>query len=111
VTARPRGLTGKTAIVTGGARSIGAAVTQAIHAAGTWVMNQATGGNRAKVHQVAAPYHLLGRAVNPAEVARTALFLFSANASFITGSNVAVDGGYSAMGPQQAVPALPKLFE
>ncbi len=79
----------------------------------TWsrVMDEATGGDRAKVDRVAAPYHLLGRAGNPEEVAQTVLFLCSTDASFITGTNVAVDGGYSAMGPEQAVPALPKLFE
>ncbi len=74
-------------------------------------MDEATGGDRAKVDRVAAPYHLLGRAGNPEEVAQTVLFLCSTDASFITGTNVAVDGGYSAMGPEQAVPALPKLFE
>jgi len=75
------------------------------------VMDEGTGGNRKKVDEVAAPYHLLGRAGDPQEVAQTVLFLCSADASFITGTDIAVDGGYSAMGPEQAVPALPKLFE
>ena len=75
------------------------------------VMDEGTGGNRTKVDQVAAPYHLLGRAGDPQEVAQTVLFLCSTDASFITGADIPVDGGYSAMGPEQAVPALPKLFE
>ncbi len=38
-------------------------------------------------------------------------FLCSADASFVTGADWAVDGGYSAMGPEQAVPAIPQLAE
>lgn len=29
----------------------------------------------------------------------------------VTGADWAVDGGYSAMGPEQAVPAIPQLME
>jgi hypothetical protein len=29
----------------------------------------------------------------------------------VTGADYAVDGGYSAMGPEQGVPAIPKLAE
>lgn len=78
----------------------------------TWsaIMNELTGGDRAKTDKVAAPYHLLGRVGDPREVARTVLFLCSDDASFITGTDIAVDGGYSAMGPEQAEPAIPKLM-
>jgi NAD(P)-dependent dehydrogenase (short-subunit alcohol dehydrogenase family) len=47
----------------------------------------------------------------PREVAETVLFLCSNHASFITGTDLAVDGGYSAMGPEMAEPAIPKLME
>jgi NAD(P)-dependent dehydrogenase (short-subunit alcohol dehydrogenase family) len=79
----------------------------------TWsnIMDQLTGGNRAKTDAVAAPFHLLGRVGNPEEVASTVLFLCSDEASFITGTDIAVDGGYTAMGPEQAVPAIPKLMD
>lgn len=79
----------------------------------TWsrVMDELSQGNREKTDKVAAPYHLLGRVGDPEEVAQGVLFLCSSNASFVTGTDLAVDGGYSAMGPEQAVPAIPRLCE
>jgi NAD(P)-dependent dehydrogenase (short-subunit alcohol dehydrogenase family) len=79
----------------------------------TWsaIMKELTHDDRAKTDKVAAAYHLLGRVGDPREVARTVVFLCSDDASFITGADIAVDGGYSAMGPEQAVPAIPKLME
>lgn len=79
----------------------------------TWsrIMDELTSGDRPKTDRVAAPYHLLGRAGDPAEVAEGVVFLCSPGASFITGTNLAIDGGYSAMGPEQAVPAIPRLCE
>ena len=78
----------------------------------TWsnIMDQLTGGNRTKTDAVAAPFHLLGRVANPEEVASAVLFLCSDDASFITGTDLCVDGGYTAMGPEQAVPAIQKLM-
>lgn len=78
----------------------------------TWsnIMDQLTGGNRAKTDAVAAPFHLMGRVANPEEVASAVLFLCSDEASFITGTDIRVDGGYTAMGPERAEPAIPLLM-
>lgn len=45
-------------------------------------------------------YHILGRMGEPSEVAEAILFLSSDRASFITGAELMVDGGYSALGPE-----------
>lgn len=78
----------------------------------TWsnIMDTLTGGDRAKTDRVAAPFHLLGRTGHPEEVASAVLFLCSDEAAFITGTDIRVDGGYTAMGPERAEPAIPLLM-
>jgi NAD(P)-dependent dehydrogenase (short-subunit alcohol dehydrogenase family) len=79
----------------------------------TWsnIMDELSGGDRKKTDGVAKPFHLLGRTGDPEEVAQAVLFLCSDNASFVTGTDIRVDGGYTAMGPERAEPAIPLLME
>jgi NAD(P)-dependent dehydrogenase (short-subunit alcohol dehydrogenase family) len=77
----------------------------------TWssAISQLVGGDRAKADAVAAPFHLTRRTGDPAEIGAVVAFLLSPAASGVTGADWAVDGGYSAMGPEQSVPAIAGL--
>lgn len=77
----------------------------------TWsnIMNELSKGDREKTDKVGADFHLFPRVGDPEEVASAIMFLCSDEASFVTGTDLRVDGGYTAMGPEQAVPAIPRL--
>lgn len=66
-------------------------------------------GDMEKADRVAAEFNLLGRLGRASEVARGVLFLCSDDASFITGGELKVDGGYLTMGPEQSGAAIAKL--
>lgn len=58
------------------------------------------GGGREKYEPIWGDFHMLRRCGEPVECARPVLFLLSDDASFITGTDLPVDGGYQSMGPE-----------
>jgi NAD(P)-dependent dehydrogenase (short-subunit alcohol dehydrogenase family) len=69
-----------------------------------------TGGDRAHANAVTRPFNLVGRVADAAEVAAVVAFVASDAASYMTGAEVAVDGGYGVLGPEQRVPLMPLLM-
>ena len=62
--------------------------------------DKAADGNREKYDPIWGQFHILGRMGHPVEVAAPVLFLLSDDASFITGTDLPVDGGYNALGSE-----------
>ncbi|MBC9937079.1 MULTISPECIES: SDR family oxidoreductase [unclassified Leucobacter] len=77
----------------------------------TWsnVIEEVSEGDLEHADSVAANFHMLGRLGRPEELGRVVAFLASDSASFVTGADWAVDGGYSALGPEQRSSAIPLL--
>jgi NAD(P)-dependent dehydrogenase (short-subunit alcohol dehydrogenase family) len=63
-------------------------------------VQKAADGDREKWEPIWGRYHMLRRLGDPREVARVILFLCSEDASFVTGSELRVDGGYLGMGSE-----------
>ncbi|HEY3290311.1 MAG TPA: SDR family oxidoreductase [Anaerolineae bacterium] len=61
---------------------------------------KAANNDRAKWEPVWGRYHMLRRLGEPREVARAVMFLCSDDASFITGAELPVDGGYLGLGSE-----------
>lgn len=68
----------------------------------TWTpeVEKAAGGDRAKWEPIWGRFSMLRRLCEPREVARAILFLCSDDASFITGTELSVDGGYLGLGSE-----------
>lgn len=63
-------------------------------------VDKAAGGDRDTYDPIWGQFHMLGRMGHPVEIAGPVLFLLSDDASFITGTDLPVDGGYNGMGPE-----------
>lgn len=61
---------------------------------------KAADGDREKWEPIWGPYHMLRRLGEATEVADACLFLCSSQASFITATELRVDGGYMGMGAE-----------
>lgn len=58
------------------------------------------GGGREKWDPIWGKFHMLRRCGEPVECAGPTLFMLSDDASFVTGTDLAICGGYQAMGPE-----------
>lgn len=68
-----------------------------------------TAGDRAHADRVSQDLNLIGRVADAGEVANVVAFVASDAASYMTGSETAVDGGYGMLGPERRVPLMPLL--
>jgi len=63
-------------------------------------VDKAAGGNRAKWDPIWGQFHMLERCGEPIECAGPILFLLSDDASFITATDLPIDGGYQGLGSE-----------
>jgi NAD(P)-dependent dehydrogenase (short-subunit alcohol dehydrogenase family) len=63
-------------------------------------VDKAAAGDREKWEPVWGQYHMLERCGESVECAGPVLFLFSDDASFVNGADLAIDGGYGSLGPE-----------
>ncbi|MGV3482489.1 MAG: SDR family oxidoreductase [Sphingobium sp.] len=68
-----------------------------------------TGSDRAHADTVSADLNLIGRVADAEEVANVVAFVASDAASYMTGGEIPVDGGYGALGPERRIPLMPLL--
>jgi NAD(P)-dependent dehydrogenase (short-subunit alcohol dehydrogenase family) len=70
-------------------------------------LDRMTDHNRAAWEPIMGSQHMLNRVGEPSEVASCILFLCGPGASFITGTDLLVDGGYVAMGHDERTSTIP----
>lgn len=76
----------------------------------TWSRNiEKRYGNRERADAYAAEFQYWGRMADPEEIADAIFFLLSDKASFITGAELNVDGGYLGAGPEATGQAMEKV--
>jgi len=69
----------------------------------TWspMLEHMSEGSLARADEVGAALHPLGRVGRGEEIGKAVVFAVSDDASWMTGSDLAVDGGFSCLGPDQ----------
>ena len=77
----------------------------AVSPAWTWSpsVEKMSGNSRQLADEVAAPFHPLGRVGNGREIGQVVAFAASDEASWVTGVDIPVDGGFSILGPDQGI--------
>lgn len=76
----------------------------------TWSRNiERRYGTRERADAFAAEFQYWGRMADPKEIADGIIFLLSDRASFITGAELNVDGGYLGAGPEATGQAMEKV--
>lgn len=68
-----------------------------------------TKDDRIHANKSTAAFNLMGRVADGEEVANVVVFAASDAASYITGAEIPVDGGYSTLGPEGHFPLFPVL--
>jgi NAD(P)-dependent dehydrogenase (short-subunit alcohol dehydrogenase family) len=86
-------LAGKTAIITGGAVGIGRACVQRLTTEGATV---AIFDDPGAAQAAAGPVNTVGHIREPHGIGRAVVWLASDEAKFVTGADIAIDGGYTA---------------
>ena len=75
----------------------------------TWSRNlESRYGTRERADAYGSEFHSLRRMADPDEIAAGVEWLHSDDASFVTGTDLAVDGGYTALSPEALGQALAK---
>lgn len=77
----------------------------------TWsnVIKMMSKDDRGRADMVGGAVHPAGRIADPGEIGDAVVFLASNKSSFITGADVPVDGGYTAIGPERLDDMIPAL--
>lgn len=77
----------------------------AVSPAWTWslTLDNFSNGSHAETDALAASFHPLGRVGEGSEIGNAVAFLVSEAASWITGADIPVDGGFSVLGPDRGL--------